>query len=410
MTGFICVLDDGRRIRFFLKRRDRDPKVHACFRGPDGKRRELSTCEKNRKSAFNAAVVLIRRCFAPRDVPNNLTWDNAARIIKEHMEAVNLRTSTIDDYLIVLKLLRKTFPDAIGPAAITPAMAEEFKVLRMRQGRAIDTIRGDLNALSVVYNLWLIKATKLLDANPFADVIPPKTNRRTPRLVEQSELQAFLDWLDDRWQGWRLPTLFLEVKAAIGCRIRELASTRTCQLKDGRIQFDAETTKGRKTRMVRLPKSLYSELVKNAGKDFVFERFESDRRKVHRKRGSTRYASLVKQFSPTILIRWLQAEKLAYFAENPNAKRFKLHNLRGMAMSRARMLGITYDDAAVAFGCNPETMRRHYLALNEVDITDRVMERMHDSANGSAKQTEPPPPPPPPPPKPNLGRFWGDGH
>ena len=49
-------------------------------------------------------------------------------------------------------------------------------------------------------------------------------------------------------------------------------------------------------------------------------------------------------------------------------------------MSKARMLGVTYDDAAVAFGCNPETMRRHYLALNEVDITDRVMGRLHGSA------------------------------
>jgi integrase len=395
VTGFICVLDGGRRVRFFLKRRDRDPKFHACFRGPDGKRRELSTREKNRKAAFEVAVSLIRRCFAEWAIPNTVLWDDAARIIEQHMVAANLRRTTIDDYLIVLKLLRRSFPEMDGPAAITPAMAEQFKIQRINQGRSIDTIRGDLNALCVLYNRWLIKATKLLDVNPFADVILPKTNRRTPRLVQQNELQSFLDWLDQRWNGWRLPTLFLEVKAAIGCRIRELASTRTSQLKDGRIHFDAETTKGRKTRMVRLPKSLYAELVQNAGKEFVFERFESDRRKVHRKRGSTKYASLVKPFSPTILIHWLQAEKLAYFAENPNATRFKLHNLRGTAMSKARMLGVTYDDAAIAFGCNPETMRRHYLALNEVDITDRVMERLHGSNNGSPKPTEPPTPPSP---------------
>ena len=64
-------------------------------------------------------------------------------------------------------------------------------------------------------------------------------------------------------------------------------------------------------------------------------------------------------------------------------------------MSKARMLGVTYDDAAFAFGCNPETMRRHYLALNEVDITDRVMERLNASDIGSPKPTEPPTPPSP---------------
>jgi hypothetical protein len=38
--------------------------------------------------------------------------------------------------------------------------------------------------------------------------------------------------------------------------------------------------------------------------------------------------------------------------------------------------GISYDDAAVAFGCNPQTMRQHYIALDEVDISDRVMEKI----------------------------------
>ena len=39
------------------------------------------------------------------------------------------------------------------------------------------------------------------------------------------------------------------------------------------------------------------------------------------------------------------------------------------------MAGVSYDDAAVAFGCNPQTMRQHYIALDEVEISDRVMEK-----------------------------------
>ena len=45
-------------------------------------------------------------------------------------------------------------------------------------------------------------------------------------------------------------------------------------------------------------------------------------------------------------------------------------------MSKARMAGVGFDDAAVAFGCHPETMRKHYVALDETEISDRVMDRM----------------------------------
>jgi hypothetical protein len=49
-------------------------------------------------------------------------------------------------------------------------------------------------------------------------------------------------------------------------------------------------------------------------------------------------------------------------------------------MSRARMAGVTYDDAAVAFGCKPDTMRKHYIALDEQDISDRVMEQIQSQS------------------------------
>jgi hypothetical protein len=69
-----------------------------------------------------------------------------------------------------------------------------------------------------------------------------------------------------------------------------------------------------------------------------------------------------------------QREKRRYLKQNPQAKAFKLHNLRGTAMTRAKEAGISYEDAAVAFGCNPETMRKHYVAIDEIMVSDRVME------------------------------------
>jgi hypothetical protein len=56
------------------------------------------------------------------------------------------------------------------------------------------------------------------------------------------------------------------------------------------------------------------------------------------------------------LINWLQYQVVEFRKDHPEVKKFKLHNFRGTAMSRARMAGISYDDAAVAFGCNSQTM------------------------------------------------------
>ena len=62
-------------------------------------------------------------------------------------------------------------------------------------------------------------------------------------------------------------------------------------------------------------------------------------------------------------------------------------------MTRAWTAGIKIEDAAIAFGCDPETMREHYLALDEQAIADRVLgqingasqpgsEAMDDSGSG----------------------------
>ena len=63
-------------------------------------------------------------------------------------------------------------------------------------------------------------------------------------------------------------------------------------------------------------------------------------------------------------------------SRSPSSTPFKLHNFRGTAMSKARMAGVAESDAAVAFGCNPSTMREHYLALDEAAIADKVFSAM----------------------------------
>ena len=371
----ICELIDGRRIRFNLKRRERDNYYFVSFRGADGRRREPSTKESNKRRAQESAIAIIKRTYLPEVVPcKSLTWDESVAVMVRHMNASGLRKGSIQQYELVVKNLRKVFPDSEGPSDITPAMAEEFKLKRVEAKKAPRTVEGNLGNLSILYN-WLKNDCKLVSSNPFDGIRPPKTDKQTPRVVTVDEQKKLFSWLSRRWNKWRLPILFLEVKASIGCRIGELARLTANNLEDGHLRFTSDTTKGRKERVCWLPTPLYNELKTVAGPRFVFEAFADQLRKAHTNRGRLNHAKVVKNFSPSQLVNWLQAEAQAYF-EKTGATYFKLHNLRGTAMSRARMSGVTESDAAIAFGCSPQTMRQHYLALDEKEIADSVFKRM----------------------------------
>ena len=390
MNSEVCVLDDGQRVRFSLKKRERDPYYLVSFKGPDGGRKELSTKEANKKRATDAAIVLIREVYAPRTfTKQEPTWDEAVAAMKSHMEADNLRPKTIQQYVLVVGSLRKAFPESQGPAGITPAMASRYKAIRRTAGVGVRTIRGNLDNLGIVYNKWWIKECRILDHDPFAEVTPPKEDKPTPRLVASDEALAFLDWMDGRWAGWRLPRLFLEVKAMVGCRITELASARASGLKEGRLHFEAYTTKGRKERAVRLPDTTFEELNALSGRTYVFEAFSEQLRDLHARRGHPNHARRVLGYTPERLKDWMENQAALYFEEVPAARKFKLHNLRGTAMSVAKMAGVSFEEAAIAFGCHPETMRQHYLALDEVAITDRVMAEIQGTGRAGGGKIAP---------------------
>jgi len=382
LASEVCELPDGRRVRYFLKKRKGRPCYFACFRGPDRKRHESSTSERNRKRAQESAAALIRTAFAPK--LEFVEWDEAIDLATRHMRANNLRETTIQQYELAVSTLRKAFPQSEGPADITPAMAEEFKVARLEQGRKPRTVENDIGNLNIVYGHWFRDTLKIIADNPFADVEPPRYDKAPPRYIAQDEQQALFNWLTERW-GWRLPVLFLEVKAAIGCRIGELSAAQTVNLRDSRLYFPADTTKGREERACLLPAALYDELRAIAGPTYVFERYSDQLRAIHATRGHLLTAAAVQDFSPARLKRWIQDETRTYF-DKTKARKFKLHNFRGTAMSKARIAGVAVDDAAVAFDCNPDTMREHYLAFDRAKVADRVFSQIQNGgAAGGAK-------------------------
>ncbi len=247
------------------------------------------------------------------------------------------------------------------------------------------TVQGNLENLGIVYKKWLLKECSFLSHNPFEGVSPPKTDKVKPRLVTDLEARESLDWLDRRWRGWRLPVLFLQIKALIGCRITELAAARPGDLKDGRITFIAQTNKGRKERAAILPVPVFEELKALAEREYVFEAFSEQLRSIYLDRGCPHQAQRVSVCRPERLKDWLENEAQLDFKKHPKRLKFKLHNLRGAAMPRAWTAGIKIEDAAIAFGCDPETMREHYLALDEQAMADRVLGQINGASQPASE-------------------------
>jgi len=365
-----------------LKKRPDSPCYFVCFRDADNRRRELTTEERAKHAAEDVAPKKIRDDYAAAG-QENLSWDEATALMVEHATAEKLRPGTIQQYELAIGALRKVFPDAHGPADVTPAMAERFKVKRSKAKRSKTksekvelsprTVEGNLKNLSIAYNWWC-KRCKVLSENPFEEVTPPKYDKTPPRIVRPDEKKELMKWLQQRW-GWRLPLLLLEVKATIGCRIGELCQTTTDSLRGGKIYFLSETTKGRRQRACKLPPAMYAELKALASPTYVFEGFSEQLRAIYNRRGESAHAKAIKDYSPARLKRWIQDEVKLYFTTT-GKDRFKLHNLRATAMTRAREAGISVDDAAVAFGCNPATMKQYYLAPDEEAIADAVFDRL----------------------------------
>ena len=382
----ICIMADGRRIPFSIKNRSREPFYLVCFRSPHGQRLERSTKEASLKRAVDAAQSIIQQEYEPKVRSAFVAWDEALSSLRKRMQENNNRPRTVADYLDTLQALRKVFPASLGPGDITPALAKQFKSTyqsrsysrgKARQpkvwkgrgrkpkppteptafSRKARTVASRLNKLRVIWSKWFIEELGCCTQNPWEDVTLPKLDKLAPRYLTAEEVKAFFDWLTDRWQGWRLPVLFFTIKGFLGNRISELCGLRTEQLQSGRVVFVADATKGRKERKALLPRDVFAELWEQAGPVWVWGRFpgELQERLIALDKPAWK---LNPEFSPARLKWWLQDELADDNAAHPERRRIKAHDFRRKAMTEAWRLGIPLEKAAIAFGCNPNTMRR----------------------------------------------------
>jgi integrase len=370
-----CHLATGQRIPFSLSLRNGDPFFFVRFRAQDRRFLERSTGAEAHNKAIDAAIKIIKEEYAKRNSANFLSWDDAEDRLATSMQANNNKSRTIEDYLEAISALRKTYPEAEGPGDITVSLAKEFST-RYGKEKSAFTVASRLRKHKVIWEKWFIRRLGLVETNPWKEVESPKLPKLTPNYLKSEQIARFFAWLEKRWDGWRLPILFFTVKGLVGCRILELCSLRSGQFREGRLVFPADETKGRKERKARLPEKVLQELNQIAGKTFLWERYADDLRAIHRRRKHLNSAKLVKPFAPARFKRFLQNEICGFLEENPDEPHFKAHDFRRKAMTEAYLTGVGLDRVSVAFGCHPETMRKHYLALDETEIADDVLRKI----------------------------------
>jgi hypothetical protein len=118
---------------------------------------------------------------------------------------------------------------------------------RLSQHTVFSLVRG----FPALWQTWFMDKLGICAGNPWQNVEPPKTDKLEVKLIDEETLTHFFDWLDRRYFGWVLPRLFLEIKAVTGCCLMDLCCVQSSQLRDGRLHFRADQTKGRKARSVK---------------------------------------------------------------------------------------------------------------------------------------------------------------
>jgi integrase len=373
----------GQLVGFSVKRRANEPSFFAYFRSPDGRRLERDTNQMRLAQAIEAARLIIEKEFAPApNHPNKVTWDEAVERLTVRLQTSGNRASTTGYYLKVIRLLRKMYSVTDGPADISPGMAAAWRDKMMttlgKRNRppSAHYVAGLIIGLSSLWQKWFMDDLKIVAGNPWQDVTPPKADKLAVKYATDELITPFYAWVAGRFGSWPFPKLFLTVKACTGCRLMDLCSLRSAQLHGGKIVFPAELTKGRKERAVPLPTDVYASLDAIKGETWLWESYPSGLKAALKAKGYPTH-QLNPEFSPQRLYFWVETLFSDYRKTFPDRPRLTSHMFRKRAFTKAWDAGVDPRRAAIAIGCNVDTMMQHYVAMDEQQVTDDVFARLN---------------------------------
>jgi len=332
--------------------------------------------------AKQAAAAILADVFAVRErVAEVVSWDDAAERMKEKASSDGRRAPTVDYYAKLIRRIREFYPESNGPADITAEMAEQWKrkfssvLTRRKKLPSQHTVFSLINGFSALWQTWFVEELEVCTSNPWQKVEPPKTDKVEVKIIEDDTLTHFIGWLRERFSGWELPLLFIETKAMTGCRLMDLASLESSQLRDGRIQFRPDQTKGRKARSMPLPVELFAKLEAMKGPKYLWESYPQGLIEAVKKRGCPVHR-ILPDFKASRLYHWIETLFIDYGKENPDRPPINSHQLRKRAFTAAWQNNIDPRKAAIAYGCNVDTVMKHYVAMDEQAVTDEVANQL----------------------------------
>jgi integrase len=278
------------------------------------------------------------------------------------------------------------------PAAITAGLARQwcneymsgtFSRARGEPARSYArsprTLHARVRKLRAIWGKYLIKRLRVADENPWETVELPKLDKLPVRTLTSEQVATFFKWLEERWHGWKLPSLFFETKAITGCRLGDLCAVRSCDLRGkNQLVFAPATTKARKERIAVLPADLFKMLKRMAGRVYLWESYVSDIGRYLALRGVPTHR-INPTFDPERLCWWAKDEVDDFNEARPDQPKLKSHDFLKRAVTEAHRAGLDVDTAAAAVGMSPSTARAYYLAMDQEKAAAELAAKLADT-------------------------------
>jgi integrase len=353
------------------------------FRTPDGRRVRRDTNHTRIGQATEAARLIIDKEYVPaEDKPDLVKWDEAIERLKTTLASSGNRGNTIDYYLKCIRLVRAMYAATNGPSDISPGMAEAWKKKmatthgRGKKPRSAHYINGMLGGLSALWQKWFVDAMNICQGNPWQDVDEIKADKLEVEYATDEQIANLYEWIAERFGNWPFPKLFLSAKAFTGCRLMDLCALKSVQLRDKRLTFPAGLTKGRKARVVPLQDDLSTMLDAFKGQTWLWEGYLPGLKDAIKAKGWPTH-QLNMTFDPKRLYSWVETLFTDYRKAFPDRPRLTSHMFRKRAFTMAWEKGIDARKASIAYGCNVDTLMKHYVRMDEQEVTDEVFSKMH---------------------------------
>ncbi len=136
-----------------------------------------------------------------------------------------------------------------------------------------------------------------------------------------------------------------------------------------------------------LPNALFTQLDEIKGARYLWESYPQGLKAAVAKMGCPTHR-IKSDFVPSRLYHWIETLFIDYGEANPDRPKIHSHQLRKRAFTAAWESGIDPRKAAIAIGCNADTVMKHYVKLDEQQVTDEVMKKLAGRLGTRPKKAE----------------------